>query len=76
MGVTNPDRDADGADVRICPAPGVPRGKRKAPGPGKLTKCRGTVLLRAGTELRLQLFDVGQNGTSSQGQAPRAAGQQ
>jgi hypothetical protein len=61
MGVTNADRDAGGADVRICPAPGVPRGKRKAPGPGKLTRCRGTVLLRAGVELRLQLFDVSEN---------------
>jgi len=59
MEITNLDRDAGGADVRICAAVGIQRGKRRAPQqPTGMAQCRGTVLLRNGTKLRLQLSQV------------------
>jgi hypothetical protein len=58
MEVTNLERDAGGADMRICAAGGIQAGKPRAQKPSGIAQCRGTVLLRAGTTLRLQLFDV------------------
>jgi hypothetical protein len=58
MEITLLDRDAGGADVRICPPAGIPNGRRAVDISSQLARCRGTVLLRAGLRFRLQLFDV------------------
>jgi hypothetical protein len=59
METTDLDRDAGGADVRICPPAGIQRaGRRSADRSSGIARCRGTVYLRAGTKLRLQLSDA------------------
>jgi hypothetical protein len=59
METTDLDRDAGGADVRICPPVGIQRaGQRVVDRSKGIAQCRGTVYLRAGTKLRLQLSDA------------------
>jgi hypothetical protein len=59
MEITNLDRDASGPDVRICPPPGIQQGRRAVDPSNPIARCKGTVFLRTGTKLRLQLFGVG-----------------
>jgi hypothetical protein len=60
MEITNLERDAGGLDVRICPAPGIQRGPKAVDPSNPIARCKGTVYLRTGTKLRLQLFEVRQ----------------
>jgi hypothetical protein len=59
METTDLDRNAGGGDVRICPPVGIQRaGRRAVDQSNGIAQCRGTVYLRAGTKLRLQLSDA------------------